>query len=239
MAAWHRLHRCRNRSRPRCSSRHSTTALPPPVGQVDRQALVAERLPDAARPALRGPTSGMSILLTMIARGRLRSLAASIIRRVTTSMPFWALTTTATVSTAGRQAMAGPIRSGRAGRVDQVDPLALVVGVEDGGVDRVLVLLLLLLEIAEADAVGDRALCGDGAAGVEQGVGQRRLSAAAVAGEQDVADVSGGVGRHGGLLAQEVWTGGGARRRTPRPSTRIHPGLHEASHGGEQRLRND
>ena len=50
-----------------------------------------------------------------IARGRLRSLAASIIRRVTTSMPLCALMTTSTVSTAGRHAIAVPTRSGEPG----------------------------------------------------------------------------------------------------------------------------
>ena len=37
------------------------------------------------------------------------------ILRVTTSMPAWALMTTATVSTAGKTAMAAPIRSGLPG----------------------------------------------------------------------------------------------------------------------------
>ena len=54
------------------------------------------------------------------------------IRRVTTSMPLWALMTTTTVSTAGRQAMAWPDQIGRAGRVDHVDALALVIGVKHG-----------------------------------------------------------------------------------------------------------
>ena len=67
----------------------------------------------------------------MIARGRLLSLAASMMRRVTTSMPLCALMTTATVSTAGRQAMRRADQIGRAGRVDQVDPLALVIDVQD------------------------------------------------------------------------------------------------------------
>jgi len=51
----------------------------------------------------------------MIARGRLCPLAASHMRRVTTSIPLVALMTMATVSTAGRQAMALPIRSGEPG----------------------------------------------------------------------------------------------------------------------------
>jgi hypothetical protein len=68
----------------------------------------------------------------MMARGRLRARAASMMRRVTTSMPLWALMTTATVSTAGRQARACADQIGGAGRVDEVDALAKVIGVEDG-----------------------------------------------------------------------------------------------------------
>ena len=110
-----------------------------------------------------------------IARGRLRSLAASIIRRVTTSMPFCALTTTSTVSTAGRHASACADQIGRAGRVDEVDPLAQVIGMQDRGVDRVPVLLLLFLEVAEAGAIGDGGFAVDGPAGEQQRIDQRRL----------------------------------------------------------------
>ena len=54
-------------------------------------------------------------MLMTIARGRLRSRAASITRRVTASMPALALMTTATVSTAGMHESAPPINSGAPG----------------------------------------------------------------------------------------------------------------------------
>ncbi len=53
-----------------------------------------------------------SILLTMIMRHSLRFAAQSIMRRVTISMPFWAFTTTAAVSTASSAPIAWPMKSG-------------------------------------------------------------------------------------------------------------------------------
>ncbi len=51
----------------------------------------------------------------MIMRGRLRSLAMRIIRRVIGAMPSWASTTTQTVSTAGKTEMAMPAKSASPG----------------------------------------------------------------------------------------------------------------------------
>jgi hypothetical protein len=139
-------------------SRHSTTALPPPGGEVDRQALGAEGLADLVDQPLQVRRPGMSHLLMTIARGRLRSLASSMMRRVTTSIPLCALTTDRhrLDRRQGGDGVADQV--GRAGRVDQVDPLAQMVQVKQRRVDRVLVLLLLLLEVAVARAVGNEPL---------------------------------------------------------------------------------
>ena len=48
---------------------------------------------------------------------------------------------------------------GVAGRVEQVDVLALVLEVQDAGVDGVVVLVFLLVEVGDAGAVVDAAAC--------------------------------------------------------------------------------
>ena len=67
---------------------------------------------------------------------------------------------------------------GLAGRVEQVDVLALVLEVQDAGVDRELVFVLLVVEVGDAGAVVDAAAAVDGLGLEEQGVGQRGLAAA-------------------------------------------------------------
>jgi len=62
----------------------------------------------------------------------------------------------------------------------------------------VLVLFFLFFEVAEAGAIGDRPFAIDRARRVEQGIDQGRLAAAAVAYEEDVADISSGVCGHDG-----------------------------------------
>ena len=125
-----------------------------------------------------------------------------------------------------RQRRADQVR--RSGRVDDVDPLAEVVGVQDGRVDRVLVLALLLLKVGEAVALGDRSPAVDGAGGVQQGIDERRLPAAAVTGEEHVANVGGGVTGHERKTPRAGGrTGGMARARLPNRSR--GPGRHRAA----------
>src|SRR5688572_11452674 len=64
---------------------------------------------------------------------------------------------------------------------------------QHGGIDRVLVFLFFLLEVAGGVAGDGRALVADGLAFVQQGVREGSLPAAAVAAEQDVTDVGGGI----------------------------------------------
>src|SRR5438876_204278 len=66
----------------------------------------------------------------------------------------------------GRQAGDGLAdQIGRAGRVDEVDALAEVIHVEDGGIDRVLVLLLFFFEVGEGGAIDDGTFAVDRAGG--------------------------------------------------------------------------
>ncbi len=85
---------------------------------------------------------------------------------------------------------------GRAGGVDEVDALAQVIHVEDRGINRVLVLFLFFFKVGKRRAINDGTFAVDGVAGKEHGIDERRFPAAAVAGEQDIADVSGSVGGH-------------------------------------------
>ena len=64
---------------------------------------------------VRGTEPGTEPPLLTIDHIKIGITIISIIRRETTSMPDWALMTTTTVSTAGRAAMALPIRSGLPG----------------------------------------------------------------------------------------------------------------------------
>src|SRR5207244_3427017 len=83
---------------------------------------------------------------------------------------------------------------------DEVDALAEVIDVQHGGIDRVLVFLLFFFEVGEGRAIDDGTFAVDRAGGKEHGIGQSRFPAAAMAGEQDIADVSGNVGGHMGWL---------------------------------------
>src|SRR5262249_53856092 len=76
-----------------------------------------------------------------------------------------------------------------AGRVEQVDALALVVEVQDAGVDGEVALLLLVVVVGDAAAVVHAAAPVHGAALEQQAVRQRGLARGAVAGQGDVADV--------------------------------------------------
>ena len=81
------VRQCRNRSRPRVQQALDDR-LAVAGRQVDRQALGAERLLDLRDQRLQVHLGHVD-LVDDDRRGRLRSLAASIMRRVTTSMPLW------------------------------------------------------------------------------------------------------------------------------------------------------
>ena len=104
--------------------KQSTTRLPPSAGRL----IGRHSLPKAAWILASSPgrsTFSASILLTMIMRHRSRFLAHCIMRFVIISMPFWAFTTMAAVSTAGSAPMARPMKSGSPGvsmRCTRVSP---------------------------------------------------------------------------------------------------------------------
>ena len=93
------------------------------------------------------------------------------------------------VSTAFRAARARADEVGVAGRVEQVDVLALVVEVQDAGVDGEVAFLLLLVVVGDAGAVVDAAAAVDGLGLEQQGVGQRGLARRPVSDQGNVADV--------------------------------------------------
>ena len=120
-------------------------------------------------------------------------------RRVTTSMPLCGVDDDrdGLDRRQTRDRRADQIR--RAGRVDDVDALAQMIGVQNRREDRVLVLLLLLLEIAKSWCRRRRTpLRLTVPLAKQHGIDQRRLPAPAVAGNQNVANIRGGVTGHGG-----------------------------------------
>src|SRR5262249_40470429 len=78
---------------------------------------------------------------------------------------------------------------GGAGGGEQVDVLALVLQVQDAGVDGEMALVLLLVVVGNAGAVLGAAAAVDGPRGVEQGVGKRGLARRPVSRQGDVPDV--------------------------------------------------
>ncbi len=78
---------------------------------------------------------------------------------------------------------------GIARRVDDVEPLALVVEVEDVRLDRIVVLLFYRIEVADAGAVVYAGRPSDGAGDSEHLVGQGALAGVPVAAKDNVADV--------------------------------------------------
>ena len=111
------------------------------------------------------------------------------IRRVFTSMPLTAETTTTAVSTAERASSAAPMKSGVAGGVEDVQVLAVVVGVEDVGVDGEVVLVFLVVGVGDRGAVVHAAQPIDRVGLEEQGIGQAGLARGAVPDECNVPDV--------------------------------------------------
>ena len=157
------------------------------------------KLPRAVRRSARASLPGSaSILLTTITRHRLRAWATSIMRRVPYSMPCPALTTTQTVSTAENADRVGPRKSGKPGRVDQVDVDAAVVDRRDGGVERVLPRLFHRVEVGHRAAALDAACRLDRAAGMQQGFEKRGFAGAGVACQGHIADLRSAV-RHNDL----------------------------------------
>ena len=82
-----------------------------------------------------------------------------------------------------------PDEVGVAGGVDRIEPLAVVVEVHHVGLDRVVVDLLFLVEIANARAVVDAGRTGDGARHGKNLVQEGRLSRGPVSAECHVANV--------------------------------------------------
>ncbi len=78
---------------------------------------------------------------------------------------------------------------GVAGRVDDRDPMALVVERRDREAERLLALLLLGLEVEVGGPVVDPAEPGNGAGSKEDLLGKRRLARAGVTGEHDAPEV--------------------------------------------------
>ena len=113
MAAWQRLTVSKSLS-PALLSRHSTTALPLPVGRLIGRHSGPNVSWICATSASRSTSGDVDLVDDDRARqvavlGGLHHAAGDDLD------PLVALTTTATVSTAGRHAMAGPIRSGEPG----------------------------------------------------------------------------------------------------------------------------
>ena len=113
-----------------------------------------------------------------ISRARPCLPASLNMRRVLTSMPLAAETTIDGGLDGGQRFQGGADEVGVAGGVEEVDVLALVLEVEDAGVDGEVVLLLLVVVVGDAGAVVHAAHAVDGVGLEEQGIGQRGLAAA-------------------------------------------------------------
>ena len=96
-----------------------------------------------------------SILLMAMNRPRPALPASLKTRRVVTPMPLWALIVDDHRIDGMHGADRLPDEVGVAGRVDRIEPLAVVVEVDHVGLDRVAVHLLFLVEIADARALVD------------------------------------------------------------------------------------
>ena len=74
-------------------------------------------------------------------------------------------------------------------RIDHVEPLARVIEMNDRGLDRMLVMLLLFVEVADAGAVVDAGLAAHRARLHQQMIDQRRLARRPVSTDGNVANV--------------------------------------------------
>ena len=88
------------------------------------------------------------------------------------------------------------VEVGVAGRVDQVDLVALPLQRRDRQADRHLALELFWIEIGRGVAVVDRAHSRDGPRAKQQGLAQRRLARATMREQADVAQLRGCVFFH-------------------------------------------
>ena len=82
----------------------------------------------------------------------------------------------------------------------------LIVEVNDGGIERVLMLFFERIEIAHCRAAFDRAGCGDGAGFVEQRFSEARFAGARVAYEGNGPECFSAVLGHG-LSSEILWVG--------------------------------
>ena len=88
---------------------------------------------------------------------------------------------------------------GIAGRVDQVDLLAVPGQMPEVAVDREMPALLLVVDVEGAGAVVHRALAAGGAGGEEQGVGKAGLARRPMSSQGDVADIGDVISRGHGV----------------------------------------
>src|SRR5262249_18365204 len=99
----------------------------------------------------------------------------------------------------GAQGVANEIRI--AGRIDQMDLLALPGQMAEVAVDREMPTLLLIIEVERARPVVHRPLACRGSRRVEEGVGKAGLARRPMSSQGNVADISDVIGRgHGSYL---------------------------------------
>ena len=123
-------------------------------------------------------------------------------------MPEGAETVRTTFSTAARALEGVADEVGVAGRVDQVDLLALPFEVEEVAVDGEVPAFLLVVDVGDAGPVVDRAAAVGGPGGEEQGVGKAGLARRPMSGQGNVADVGDVIGRGHGVSSPqgfELW----------------------------------
>ena len=129
-------------------SRHSTTALPSPVGRL----IGRHSWPKVSWICATRPSRSMSGMIDFVDDDRAGEVAIAGGLHHPAGDDFDAALgvdrRTATVSTAGMAGDGLADQIGAAGRVDEVDPLAEMIGVQEGGVDGMAVLLFLFFEIA-------------------------------------------------------------------------------------------
>src|SRR5262249_54262046 len=121
-----------------------------------------------------------------------------------------------------------------AGRVDDVEPMALPVAVRHRRVDRDLSLDLVRIEVRRRAAVVHTAKPRDGAGGEQQRFDHRGLANAAVADDPDVADLS-DLDRHKtGLLERTMLVEGECYHIVTMPSDAVTTpsDAERAAHGG-------
>ena len=144
--------------------------------QVDRQALLAERRLDRREQRRQVDVLGVDLVDDRRGGRACACAAHSIIRDVIISMPAAALMTTAAVSTASSAPIAWPMKSGKPGRVDQVDARVLRLEVQHRRAQRMLPGLFERIEIADRRAALDAAGRLDRAGLEQQRLGQRGLA---------------------------------------------------------------